>query len=174
MKKTLFMLLALTALLSSGCSEKKVENPNIQDVNSLTNDITVGKIFQNITLKNQFDKPVSLNNKTKKVIFVFKKASGHTARNFIDSKADDYLLNKNIAFIADISGMPSIIASMFAIPDFKKHKYSVMLIRDEKLSAKYRSDKYEDYIAVISLKNFKITDIKLVSTGKQLEKTLGI
>ena len=173
MQKILFTLLALTALLFSGCGEKKVANPNIQTVTSLTNDITIGKTFQNITLKNQFDKSVSLNNKTKKIVFVFQKASGHTARNFIDSKPGDYLSDKNIAFIADISGMPSIIASMFALPDFRKHKYSVMLIRDEKLSAKYRNDKYADYIAIISLNNFKITGIKLVSTGKQLEETLG-
>ena len=173
MQKILFILLALAALLFSGCSEKKVDNPNIQTINSLTNDITVGKTFQNITLKNQFDKPISLSNKTKKVVFVFQKASGHTARNFINSKADDYLSNKNIAFIADISGMPSIIASMFALPDLKKHKYSVMLIRDEKLSTKYRNDKYEDYIAIISLKNFKVTNIKLASTDKQLEEMLG-
>jgi len=68
--------------------------------------------------------------------------------------------------------MPSIIASMFAIPDFQKHKYPVMLIRDEKISEKYRSDKYEDYIAIISLNNFKITKITLVSTEKQLEEIL--
>jgi len=172
LKKTVLAILALGVLIFSGCSDKKVENPNIQNINSLTKDITVGKTFQNITLKDQFDKPVTLNDKTTKVIFVFKKASGHTARALLDSKPDDYLLNKNVAFIADISGMPSIIASMFAIPDFQKHKYPVMLIRDEKISEKYRSDKYEDYIAIISLNNFKITKITLVSTEQQLKKIL--
>ena len=173
MKKLTLIVLALAALVFSGCSDKKVENPNIQNIKSLTDAITVGKTFQNITLKDQFDKTVSLSAKTTKVIFVFKKASGHTARALLDSKPDDYLLNKNVAFIADISGMPSIIASMFAIPDFKKHKYPVMLIRDEKISAQYRSDKYEDYIAIISLNDFKITKITLVSTEKQLEEVLG-
>ncbi len=173
MKKLTLIILALGTLIFGGCSDKKVENPNTQNINSLTRVITVGKMFQNITLKDQFDKPVSLSDKTKKVIFVFKKATGHTARALLDAKSDDYLLNKNVAFIADISGMPSIIASMFAIPDLKKHKYPVMLIRDEKISAKYRNDKYEDYIAIISLNNFKITKITLVSTEKQLEKVLG-
>ena len=172
MKKNISILAIFLALFINGCGDKQVENPNIQTVNSLTKDITVGKTFENITLKDQFDKAVSLNNKTKKVIFVFKKASGHTARGFFDSKPDDYLLNKSVAFIADISGMPSIIASMFAIPDFKKHKYPVMLIRDEKISAKYRSDKYADYIAIISLNNFKITKITLASTAEQLGKLL--
>ena len=173
MKNIISTLVITIVLMISGCGEKKVENPNIQNINSLTKDVTVGKIFKNITLKDQFDKEVSLSNKTKKVIFVFKKASGHTARGLLDSKPDDYLLNKDVAFIADISGMPSIIASMFAIPDFQKHKYPVMLIKDEKISEKYRSEKYEDYIAIISLNNFKITKITLVSTQKQLEKVLG-
>jgi len=173
LKNIISTLVITIVLMISGCGEKKVENPNIQNINSLTKDVTVGKIFKNITLKDQFDKEVSLSNKTKKVIFVFKKASGHTARGLLDSKPDDYLLNKDVAFIADISGMPSIIASMFAIPDFQKHKYPVMLIKDEKISEKYRSEKYEDYIAIISLNNFKITKITLVSTQKQLEKVLG-
>ncbi len=173
MRNIISTLVITIVLMISGCGEKKVENPNIQNISSLTKDVTVGKIFENITLKDQFDKEVSLSNKTKKVIFVFKKASGHTARALLDSKPDDYLLNKNVAFIADISGMPSIIASMFAIPDFQKHKYPVMLIRDEKISAKYRSEKYQDYIAIINLNNFKITKIILVSTEKQLEEILG-
>ncbi len=173
MRSIISTLIITIVLMISGCGEKKVENPNIQNINSLTKDVTVGKIFENITLKDQFDKEVSLSNKTKKVIFVFKKASGHTARALLDSKPDDYLLNKNVAFIADISGMPSIIASMFAIPDFQKHKYPVMLIRDEKISLKYRSEKYQDYIAIINLNNFKITKITLVSTQKQLEEVLG-
>jgi len=157
----------------SGCGDKKVDNPNIQNISSLTNEIAVGKKLQNITLNDQFDKPVSLTNKTKKVVFVFKKASGHTARGLLDSKPDDYLLNKDVAFIADISGMPSIIASMFAIPDFQKHKYPVMLIKDEDIAKKYKNEKYEDYITIVGLSNFKITSITLVSTGAQLEKILN-
>ena len=172
LKKIIYIMLAVIIMALSGCADKKVENPNIQSINSLTKEITVGNIFKNITLEDQFGKKVTLSNKTKKVIFVFEKKAGHTARNFIDSKSGDYLSNKNIAFIADISGMPSIIASMFAIPDFKKHSYHVMLIKDESQSKQYRNDKYENYIAVIGLNNFKITDIKLVSTAKQLKKIL--
>lgn len=156
----------------SGCGDKKVDNPNIQNISSLTNEITIGKKLKNITLNDQFDKPVSLTDKTKKVVFVFKKASGHTARGLLDSKPDDYLLNKDVAFIADISGMPSIIASMFAIPDFQKHKYPVMLIKDEDVAKKFKNEKYEDYITIVDLNNFKITGITLVSTAEQLEKIL--
>ncbi len=173
MKKFIYILAITIIVAFSGCSDKKVDNPNIQHINSLTNAITVGKTLQNITLKDQFDKPVSLSKDTKKIVFVFKKASGHTARGLLDSKPDDYLLNKHVAFIADISGMPSIIASMFAIPDFQKHKYPVMLIKNEDIAEKFKNEKYEDYITIIDLNNFKITDITLVSTAAQLEKILN-
>jgi len=173
LKKILYIFIAATVFIFNGCGDKKVDNPNIQNISSLTNEITVGKKLQNITLNDQFDKPVSLISKTKKIVFVFKKASGHTARGLLDSKPDDYLLNKNVAFIADISGMPSIIASMFAIPDFKKHKYPVMLIKDEDAAKKYKNEKYEDYITIVGLNNFKITSITLVSTATQLEKILN-
>ena len=173
MKKILYILVVATVFILSGCGDKKVDNPNIQKINSLTNEITVGKKLQNITLNDQFDKPVSLTSKTTKIVFVFKKASGHTARGLLDSKPDDYLLNKHVAFIADISGMPSIIASMFAIPDFQKHKYPVMLIKDEDAAKKYKNEKYEDYITIVSLNNFKIIGITLASTAEQLEKILN-
>lgn len=172
MKKILYIFIVATIFMFSGCGDKKVDNPNIQNISSLTNEITIGKKLKNITLNDQFDKPVSLTDKTKKVVFVFKKASGHTARGLLDSKPDDYLLNKDVAFIADISGMPSIIASMFAIPDFQKHKYPVMLIKDEDVAKKFKNEKYEDYITIVDLNNFKITGITLVSTAEQLEKIL--
>ena len=173
MKKILYIFIAATIFIFNGCGNKKVDNPNIQNISSLTNEITVGKKIQNVTINDQFDKPISLTSKTKKIIFVFKKASGHIVRNFLDSKPDDYLVNKNVAFIADISGMPSIITSMFAIPDLQKHKYPVMLIKDEDAAKKYKNEKYEDYITIVSLNNFRITSITLVSTAEQLEKILN-
>ena len=173
MKKILYIFIAATIFIFNGCGDQKVDNPNIQNISSLTSEITVGKKIQNVTINDQFDKPISLTSKTKKIIFVFKKASGHTVRNFLDSKPDDYLANKNVAFIADISGMPSIIASMFAIPDLQKHKYPVMLIKDEDAAKKYKNEKYEDYITIVSLNNFRITSITLVSTAEQLEKILN-
>ena len=173
MKKILYIFIVATIFIINGCGNKKVVNPNIQHIKSLTSEITVGKKIQNVTINDQFDKPISLTSKTKKIIFVFKKASGHIVRNFLDSKPDDYLANKNVAFIADISGMPSIIASMFAIPDLQKHKYPVMLIKDEDAAKKYKNEKYEDYITIVSLNNFRITSITLVSTAEQLEKILN-
>jgi ABC-type Fe3+-hydroxamate transport system substrate-binding protein len=173
MKKKLYIVLALTVLILSGCSSKKATNDDTKVLNSLTNSITVGKKFEPVTIDNQFDKPTTITSTTKKVVFVFTKNSGHITRALLDSKPDDYLSNKNIALIADISGMPSLIASMFAIPDLKKHKYSIMLIKNEEAAKKYKNDKYEDYIAVVGLDDLKITNIKLVSTATQLENELG-
>jgi len=173
LKKTIYTIIIATAIAVSGCGKNKTLDTNMQKVNSLTNDITVGKVLPNITIKDQFDKPISIKTDTKKAIFVFTKNSAHTVRELLDSKPENYLSNKKITFIADISGMPSIISSMFAIPDLKKHKYSVMLIKNEDIAKKYKNTKYEDYITVIDLNSFKITKIILLSKAEQLEKLIG-
>ncbi len=173
MKRAILLTCMVFTLLISGCGDDKTANLETKKINVLTQDIKVGEFFKNITIKDQFDKPKMLSGQTKKIIFVFTKKSGHTVKELLDSKSNDYLSKKNIAFIADISGMPSIIANMFAIPDLKKHKYSIMLIRNEDNAKKYENEKYKDYIIVVGLNNFKITSITLVGTAKNLEKIIG-
>jgi len=113
-----------------------------------------------------------LTKNTKKVIFVFTKATGHLVKSYLKQQEDTYLQNRNIDFIADVSGMPSIIYKMFALPDFKKSNYKVLLIQDEKKSALFRNDKQLDAVMIITLDNKIVKDVKFITNEKDLIKSI--
>jgi len=107
----------------------------------------------------QFDKEHLVTNKTKQMIFVFKKASGHSMKAFLSTKEVNYLNKKDILFVADVSGMPSFI-KWFALPSLKNYPFSIVVLNDDELSLKYKNKEEIEKIMVVILKNKIVIDIK--------------
>jgi hypothetical protein len=110
-KKVIFLVLCTTYLFSNGFAL----NSNINS----------------FTLNDQFDKPHTVNADTKTIIVSFEKGTSADINEFLNTKEANFLEKNQAVFIADISGMPSIITSLFALPKMKKYKYNVLLIYDE-------------------------------------------
>jgi len=124
------------------------------------------------TLPDQFDSPVTLTPKTEKVIFVFAKSTGHTVREFLKKQEKSYLPSRHTLFVADISGMPTVIRNTFALPDFKKSAYSVALIYDKAIAASYKDEKDADKITLVTLKNGVVTAKQTLTTEAALKAAL--
>ena len=124
------------------------------------------------TLPDQFDKAVSLTNDTKKIIFVFAKATGHTVREFLKKQDKSYLPSRHTLFVADVSGMPTIIRNTFALPDFRKSAYSVLLIYDKDIAKSYKNREDTDKITIITLENKIITKVQTLTSEEELKKAL--
>jgi hypothetical protein len=118
------------------------------------------------TLPDQFDRPHSLTKDITKLIFVFSKKSGHTLKEFLKTKPKDFLTQHKTLFIADISPMPVVIRNTFALPDFKKSPFSVLLIYDKELAKKVKPKENSDKIVVVSLKDKTITNVEFFSNNE--------
>jgi uncharacterized protein YxeA len=132
-----------------------------------TDGINIGSKIS-FTLPDQFDKAHSLTDDTKKLILVFAKATGHTVKEFLKTKSSDYLSKKNALFIADISPMPTVIRNTFALPDFKKSNYSVLLIYDKEIAKQLKNEANADKIAIATIENGVVKNIKFVTTAKEI------
>jgi hypothetical protein len=138
---------------------------------SATDGLNVGSKLE-FTLPDQFDKPHSLTDDTKKVIFVFAKSTGHTVKEFLKKQPKDYLTKRDTLFVADISPMPTVIRNTFALPDFKKSDYSVLLIYDKNIAKSLKNEQKADKIAIATLKNKEIKAVKYISTPDELKAEL--
>ena len=136
-----------------------------------TNGLEVGSTLS-FMLPDQFDKAVGLTDSTKKIIFVFAKATGHTVREFLKKQDKSYLPSRHVLFVADVSGMPTVIRNTFALPDFRKSPYSVLLIYDKAIAKNYKNVKDADKITIVTLKNKTITKIETVTSEEELKKAL--
>jgi hypothetical protein len=159
MKKILLGL--VTTLLFIGCSSEKKVDVNVEP------SLLVGKIL-NIDLKDQNEKAHTLHDNTTKVIFVFSDDMGHIANDYLATKEATYLSQNNAQFVADISGAPSLIRSMFIMPGLKDFKHTVMLLTDKEVSAPFRAKMDLEKIVVVYVNNGSISKIKTISTKDEL------
>jgi hypothetical protein len=124
------------------------------------------------TLPDQFDTPHTLGPETKQLIFVFSKATGHTVKEYLKRQPADYLKKRHTLFVADISPMPTVIRNTFALPDFKKSPFSVLLIYDKNFAKALKDEKGAEKITVITLENNTIKTVKYIASEEELKSFL--
>lgn len=134
-------------------------------VGVLVNALSLGKDVPNISIKDQFDKNHTITSNVKTILFASDKGTSEILRDFLLAKDKDFLKKNSAVYVADISGMPSLIARFFALPKMRDYPFSVLLLDD---TNKDNFDKEEGKIIVYSLENKKVKDIKKISTKEQL------
>lgn len=138
-------------------------------LSAIANSLTVGSDIPTLTVKDQFEKDHTVDANVKTIIFSATKTEGTTIKEFLLTKDKDYLTTNNAVYVADITGMPSLITKFIAMPKMKDYPFSVLLI-DE--ANKTLFPVKEDMISLISLENGKVTDIKYVKTAEELAQNL--
>jgi len=127
---------------------------------SLLADFKVGDKLPPITLLDQFDKEFSVESKDKLLIMAFEKDISVVVNEYLKTKPGTYLSSHHAKYISDISSMPSLITSMFALPKMKKYPFSVMLINDD-FGKQFNTQ--EGKITVYTLKKNKIVEIRYIT-----------
>lgn len=162
MKKILVGL--ITALLFIGCSSDKEAEVTVE----VTPTLVVGKSLAELKLADQFESEHTIDTSTKQVIFVFSDDMGHLANDYLATKEASYLADNNTQFVADISGAPSLIRSMFIMPGLKDFKHTVLLLTEKEVSAPYRSGIDTEKVVVVSTDNGVISKIDTLATLEEL------
>ena len=138
-------------------------------LSAIANSLIVGNNLPTLTIKDQFEKNHTIDANIKTIIFSATKTEGTTIKEFLLTKDKDYLATNNTVYVADITGMPSLITKFIAMPKMKDYPFSVLLV-DEATKGLFPVK--EDMISIISLENGKITDIKYVKTAEELGQNL--
>jgi hypothetical protein len=68
--------------------------------------------------------------------------------------------------------MPTVIVNTFAMPDFRKSNYSILLIYDKAMAAKLKEGQAVDKVIVMTVHNKKITRIDHAVTIDDLKALL--
>jgi len=112
-----------------------------------------------------------LDKNIKTILFASDKKTSDLLRDYLlPLSQKENILEKNSAvYVADISNMPSLITKYIALPKMKKYPFSILLLDD---TNKDNFTKEDGKIIIYSLKDGKITDIKKISTTKELEQII--
>jgi hypothetical protein len=125
------------------------------------------------TLPDQFGKAHTLSPETKIMVFAFTKATGHIIKAAMADKPKGYLEERKAVIVADISGMPTMIQNMFALPDLRKSNYEMLLIYDKNMAKRLKEGQATDKVIVMHLQNGKVTKVEHADSPEALNKLLG-
>lgn len=119
-------------------------------------DLKEGTPIKAMVFKDQFEKNVSITDKTKQIVIAFSKEQGEKVKVFLEANPN-YLAANNAIYLVDVSTVPGMVMSMFMLPKFKKYSYTIGLVENDKDIAYF--PKKENFITVITLDNLNITSI---------------
>lgn len=89
------------------------------------------------TLSDQFDAPYTLNDDLR-ILLVARSMDGAKLLDAaLAGQPKGYLEARRALFVADISGMPSLIGKLFAIPAMRDYSYRVLLDREAQVVPQY-------------------------------------
>lgn len=152
----------LVSLVFLGCNSKEV-NPK-----DLEPKLVVNQSTEAFTLNDQHDAVHTISANTKTLVFAFSKDMGHTCNDFFATKSDTYLNDNKAMFVADVSGAPSVIRSMFIMPGLKDFKHTVLVIDDKSVATGFKAGMDTEKIVIVSLDNNIITKISTLTTTEEL------
>lgn len=115
-----------------------------------------GDPIQQMVIKDQFEKNISITTQTKQIVIAFSKEQGEKVKLFLEANPN-YLAENNALYLMDATAVPSMVMSMFMLPKMKKYGYTVGLIENEKDIAYL--PKKENFITVLTLDNLTVTSV---------------
>ncbi|ADV46043.1 hypothetical protein [Nitratifractor salsuginis] len=125
------------------------------------------------TLPDQFGKSHSLSPDTRTVAFAFSKKAGHIIRSAMQKAPAGFLQRHHAVLIADISGMPTVIQNLFALPDLRKSHYSMLLIYDKNMAKRLEQSENAEQVVVMHLDHGKVSSIEHAESPEKLLKLLS-
>jgi len=90
----------------------------------------VGDTLEGFSLEDQHGEVRSLEDTVEVVLFSRDMEGGDLLKSALAELEPGTLAARNALYVSDISGMPSLISRLFAIPNMRKRPYSMALDRD--------------------------------------------
>lgn len=122
------------------------------------------------SFQNQHGKTISWDASTRWILFSKEKEVNARIHSVLQPMTP--AAQSHVFYVADISGMPSLISKLFALPKMRKYSYSVALEREGTLTASWPTQ--QDHITVFKVENQKIKEILFVKTSEELQRLLNL
>lgn len=122
------------------------------------------------TLLDQFDAPYTLNDETR-ILLVARDMDGAKRVNAaLQGKPKGYLEERQAVFLADISRMPGVIATLFALPKMRDYNYRILLDRDARIAPRYQAG--EGQVLWLQLDGLQIVAQQVFTRADDLRQAL--
>jgi hypothetical protein len=133
--------------------------------------LTTGDSLPEMNLPDQHGDEHTLAN-ANMVLFAPDKAAGELAHEVLKHTDKEQMAAKGIVFISDISGMPTFVTRMFALPAMREYSYLVLLGYETEDTAMF--PRQEGGITLLHIKAGKVARIENLDSAQSLAGIIGI
>lgn len=134
--------------------------------------LVAGGSLPPLSLEDQHGKAVSIPAGARIVLFAADKAASDLANEVLGNEKPGTLERLQAVYLADISGMPSLITKMFALPAMRALPFPIGLAREPAVLADLPRQKAA--VTVIRLADGKVQGIDHARDAAQLKQLLGL
>nr|WP_298138738.1 FAD/FMN-containing dehydrogenase [uncultured Pseudomonas sp.] len=92
------------------------------------------------TLLDQYDQAYTLDNQLQVLLVARSMEAAKLVDAALQGKPKGYLEQHHAVFLADISRMPKVIASLIALPKMRDYNYRILLDRNARITPRYPVD----------------------------------
>ncbi|MBY5921003.1 hypothetical protein [Ferrimonas balearica] len=134
--------------------------------------LEMGQPLPYLTLEDQHGGSHSLVGDVQTLLFTRDKGGSDVATVALDGVAQAQLEDKGMVYVADISIMPSIITSMFALPKMRKQPWLTLM--DNKGDATANFPHQTNEVTVVRFEGGNVSEIQFYSDGAELKSALAL
>jgi hypothetical protein len=130
----------------------------------------VGDQMTEIALEDQHGVTARVDGDTRHVLFTRDMDAGDVVKSALADNGAALLEIGDTVYVADISGMPSLVRRIFALPKMRKREYSMLLDIDGEATRRIPAD--SGSATLIGLDAMKITSVRYFADTDELETAL--
>ena len=125
-----------------------------------------------ISLEDQHDQTRAIGPSTRIILFSRDMDGGKLLRTALEGAPEGHLASRNVVYVSDISGMPSLVATMFAVPSMRGRPYPMLLDRTGEATA--RLPDVEGKATLIFLSDLEIERVEHADDAEEVRVLLGL
>jgi len=130
-----------------------------------------GDLISLIQLQDQFENEITVSEGTQTLLFSRNMKGGDIIKEALEVLTEEQKqASDKLVYVADISGMPSLIAKFVAIPQMKDLPFSMALDREGETTRLLPSEK--DQATLIKLDRLKVMSVSTFDSSAELIKAL--
>ena len=130
----------------------------------------VGDKMEAFTLKDQNGNEHLLDSSVSVILFSRDRAGAGVMTRSMEGRDGDFLAERGVVYVNDISAMPRAAAALFAVPKMRTRPYPILLDRKADLTAQF-PDKAK-FATLVHFDSLEVTEVEYVREDTALAERL--
>lgn len=122
------------------------------------------------TLLDQFDKAYTLDQQARILLVARNMTGAKLLKAAMEEKPKGFLEARQAVFVADVSRMPAVISTLFAVPAMRDYNYRVLLDSQSRVASRYPAA--EDQVLWLDLERGVLRDSRTFTDAQALRQAL--